>query len=384
MEPVNPSVTWPNHTSMVTGVTPAKHGVLYNGLPVRPGPGQPLRVEPWVDKTQLVQAETVYDAAHAAGLTTAEVDWVAIQNAATITWAFPERPQATQTIPKEMIAAGLVTEADIAGFVKSNIVWRDEIWTQAGEYILEKHKPNLLLFHLLTTDSSQHRYGARSLGGNAALTLADTKVERLLAAARRAGIAANTTVLIVSDHGFKTYSQVIHPNAVLRQRGLIRDAGSAVECDAWTIPEGGTANVYVTRPEKKAELVPALRTAFEQVPGVKLVIGSDGFERLGYPQPAATERMCDLVLAAADGYAFDGAHRGDPVTKVPDGASPGAHGYLSTETDMDSAFLAWGAGIKRGSKLGRIRCVDVAATVARLLGVGMKDVQGRVLTEILN
>src|SRR5712692_845470 len=31
---VNPSVTWPNHTSMVTGVLPARHGVLFNGLPV--------------------------------------------------------------------------------------------------------------------------------------------------------------------------------------------------------------------------------------------------------------------------------------------------------------------------------------------------------------
>src|SRR5690242_2305823 len=35
MRPVNPSVTWPNHTSIVTGVTPAKHGVLFNGTLVR-------------------------------------------------------------------------------------------------------------------------------------------------------------------------------------------------------------------------------------------------------------------------------------------------------------------------------------------------------------
>src|SRR5688572_15726488 len=60
MTVVNPSVTWPNHTSIVTGVTPAKHGMLYNGLPVRSGPGQPLKVEPWRDKSELVLVPTLY------------------------------------------------------------------------------------------------------------------------------------------------------------------------------------------------------------------------------------------------------------------------------------------------------------------------------------
>ena len=61
MQTVNPAVTWPNHTAMVTGVTPANHGVLYNGMPVRGGEGKPLRVEPWVPKHELVLAPTVYD-----------------------------------------------------------------------------------------------------------------------------------------------------------------------------------------------------------------------------------------------------------------------------------------------------------------------------------
>src|SRR5215208_437673 len=76
MIPINPTVTWPNHTAIISGVNAATHGVIYNGLPVRPGPGKALKVEPWVPKTELVQTRTVYDAAHEAGLTTAEVDWV--------------------------------------------------------------------------------------------------------------------------------------------------------------------------------------------------------------------------------------------------------------------------------------------------------------------
>ena len=61
---MNPTVTWPNHTSMVTGVTPAKHGVVFNGLLVRE-PGVPPRVEPWRDRAEMVHVPTLYDVAHA-------------------------------------------------------------------------------------------------------------------------------------------------------------------------------------------------------------------------------------------------------------------------------------------------------------------------------
>ena len=65
----NPSVTWPNHTSLVTGVRPEKHGVLANGVFVRGAPGVPVFVDPRRDKTDLVRVPTVYDALHEAGMT---------------------------------------------------------------------------------------------------------------------------------------------------------------------------------------------------------------------------------------------------------------------------------------------------------------------------
>src|SRR4029453_4506601 len=91
----------PNHTTMVTGVPPARHGVLFNGLLVRDGPQAPPKVEPWRDKAEMVKVPTVYDVAHAAGLKTAQVDWVAIQNPGTITWEFPERPDPQGAIERE-------------------------------------------------------------------------------------------------------------------------------------------------------------------------------------------------------------------------------------------------------------------------------------------
>ena len=158
MRPVNPTVTWPNHAAIVTGVAPSDHHVLYNGLLVRGDGGVKPSIEPWRDKEEMVHAQTVYDAAYAAGLTTAQVDWVAIYKAKTITWQFPELPDPNGGIERELISAGTVTPEQLRTFEASSQAWQDEIWTAAAEDILEKHKPNLLLFHLLTLDDTNHQF----------------------------------------------------------------------------------------------------------------------------------------------------------------------------------------------------------------------------------
>src|SRR5688572_11740177 len=66
----NPSVTWPNHASLVTGVRPEKHGVLANGVLVRGAADVPVFVDPKRDQKDLVRGPTLFDVAHAAGLTT--------------------------------------------------------------------------------------------------------------------------------------------------------------------------------------------------------------------------------------------------------------------------------------------------------------------------
>ena len=227
LRPANPVVTWPNHTTFVTGVTAARHHVLSNGLIIRPGPGLPPRVEPWRDKREMVRAPTVYDRAHAQGLTTAQVDWVAIQNPGTITWAFPERPDPEGAIERELVAAGLLTREDVGQFAKRPVLWRDHVWTEAGVHILTRHRPNLLLFHLLNTDSTHHRYGHGTPAGFTALAHADTQLGRLVAAVEASGRREQTTFVVVSDHGFKTVTRQLRPNVVLRREGLLTgpDAG---------------------------------------------------------------------------------------------------------------------------------------------------------------
>jgi predicted AlkP superfamily pyrophosphatase or phosphodiesterase len=364
MIPVNPTVTWPNHTSMVTGVRPARHGVLYNGLPVRGADGFSVHVEASVDKGTLVQAPTVYDAAFRAGLSTGEIDWVAIQSPGTITYSFAEIPSADSGCVKEMVGAGLVSDADVRAFTKKSIVFRDEIWTRAAEHMIEKHQPNLLLYHLLTTDSNQHSYGARSLGAYTSLALADSRVGRLVAAVERAGIADRTTFIVVSDHGFRSYSKT------LRTMDFVPDA---IAKDVFIVPEGGTAMVYV-RPSRRAELVPQLRSAFSAKASIAAVYGPEDFGRFGYPDPAKNDRMADLVLAAAEPYSFAG--------KTADQAG-GAHGYLSSDPDMSAILVMAGAGVRKGASVDQTANIDVAPTIGELLGLKLEGVEGVALTSLL-
>src|SRR5688572_23363936 len=71
----NPSVTWPNHTTLVTGVHPEKHSVLFNGVLTRGGPGELVTIDGKRDKSDLVAVPTLYDQLHRAGYRTAGVNW---------------------------------------------------------------------------------------------------------------------------------------------------------------------------------------------------------------------------------------------------------------------------------------------------------------------
>src|SRR4051812_24519554 len=148
----NPSITWINHTTMVTGVSPRRHGVLYNGLLVRQGPGKPPVVEPWRDKAELVRVPTIYDAAHQAGLKTGQVDWVAILNSGTIDAEMLEVPKQGGEIEAELVAKGVLSAEQLRTFMKGkNAAWRDLVWAQAATHILQTRQPNLMLFHPLNT-----------------------------------------------------------------------------------------------------------------------------------------------------------------------------------------------------------------------------------------
>lgn len=386
MRPVNPSVTWPNHTAIVTGVAPAKHRVLFNGTLVRDS-GVPPRVEPWRDKKEMVHAPTLYDVVHDKGMTTAQVDWVAILNAASIDWEFPERPERPETKPaivREMVATGAIAQRDVDTFGAQSIVWKDEMWTNAAIHILRRHHPNLLLFHLLALDSIQHRYGPRTPAATVTMARLDSQVARLVTTIEETGMMPSTTVFVLSDHGFKSVKKHILPNVALREAGLVTlDGGKVTSTEVYTVAEGGTALVYVTAPDPDGGLLRRARQALSGLEGIDKVVEPAEYGSYGLPQPSVDPQAGALFLSAKNGYAFSGGATGEnTVVDAPEG-SLGTHGYVSTDSDIQALFIAAGRGIKPGVTLKTVDNLDVAPTAARLLGVQMNNLDGKVLTQIL-
>lgn len=377
MRPVNPTVTWPNHTAIVTGVDASEHQVLFNGLLTRPSGGLQPSIEPWRDKQLMVHARTIYDLAFEAGFTTAQVDWVAIYGAKTITWKFPELPDPNGSIERELIADGTVTAEQLRTFENSSQAWQDEIWTDAAVKILEKHRPNLLLFHLLGLDDANHEYGPMSAASFTAMALLDNHVNQIVDAIEGAGLKRSTTLIIVSDHGFRTIRHKIHPNVLLRENGILKQA--AGKGDPWVMSAGGMAMVYRTNPDSKGNFVTQLRTLFTGAEGIDEVFGVSDFPSLGIPIPAASDQAPDLVLAAKPDYVFANESEGAYCTPATEA---GTHGYLNTDPKMQAIFIAWGSGVPKGVRLDSISNLDVAPTIAALLGLEMKPVKGHAIEAI--
>jgi predicted AlkP superfamily pyrophosphatase or phosphodiesterase len=115
---------------------------------------------------------------------------------------------------------------------------------------------------------------------------------------------------------------------------------------------------------------------------VDQVIDPSGYAALGFPAPTPESQMGQLLLTAKPGYAFTGAVTGEPVNPAREGGL-GSHGYLASDPQLGAIFIASGRGIKPGVVLDSVRTIDLAPTMARLLGVELPKTDGRALTEIL-
>lgn len=383
MVPANPSVTWPNHSSMTTGCWPDRHGVLFNGVLERPGPGLPVTVNPRKDQAELIFAPTVYDVLHQRGFSTAAINWPCTRNCATLDDNFPDVPEAldhtTPRLIESLKRAGVFTDDTIAGFGKMNALARDVIWTQAACQVIREHKPHLTYLHLLNVDGTHHKYGPLTPAGYTAVAFADTCVRDVLDAIEAAGIREQTTIFIVSDHGFISIPQTLQPNVVLRKAGLLTVEGTKVtSARVHTVPEGGIAMVYLTVPESREQDRARVIELFEEQEGIAGVVTPDQFSKYGLPQPADYPQMADLVLSAKDGYGFSGSATGDEFV-VKSEATLGTHGFLSSNERMRATFIASGAGVRRGARIGVIDNIDLAPTIARRFGVAFESAAGKVL-----
>src|ERR1041384_119047 len=110
---VLPTVTYPSHTTMLTGVAPARHGIFYNTT------FDPLRknYDGWYWYAEDIRVPTLWDVATKAGLITASIDWP-VNVSAPVTYNIAQVWRASTPDDRKLIRAlstpGLVAEIERA------------------------------------------------------------------------------------------------------------------------------------------------------------------------------------------------------------------------------------------------------------------------------
>jgi predicted AlkP superfamily pyrophosphatase or phosphodiesterase len=393
MKASTPTVTWPNHTTLVTGVTPAKHGVLGNNYFDRQTRKKVTLIsDPVYDKDEIVKVPTIYDLAKTAGLKTAGIRWPATRNAKTLDWTIPDvlttnllRKYTTPALFADCQKAGIdvfAGEPAEAGSGSPPPKPTDQTCTRVFNLILHEHHPHLALLHVIDVDHTEHLKGPKTPEAYAAVKVADDEVGQVWEELKR-DYPERATLLVVSDHGFSPINRMILPNIILRKAGLIEPAGKkTASTSVQLVSQGGLEMVYVMDDAHRADLMERVKKAFQGVEGISKIVGPKEFEYYGIANPKDDPHAPDMILFAEEGCTFGDTAAGElPFIDKPE--RKGSHGHDPDLPDLHATFVAWGAGIKHGVKLGEIPNTDVAPTIAKLLGLSIPNPDGKVLKDVL-
>ncbi|MBV8879031.1 MAG: alkaline phosphatase family protein [Planctomycetaceae bacterium] len=376
VESVYPSSTYPAHASIVTGVRPAKHGIHANTTWTEQGSSRN-----WYWYARDLKAKTLWQAAREKGLTVAITYWPTSVGAKA-DWVLGEiwDPENRETVRRLAAAAtpGLLTELALGvGIPQEKIALDraaiDGFVSRAAAHLFKKHRPNLQLVHLLSVDEAQHQAGPGAPEVKAALRVQDDNIARIRKAIEESGVGPKTALLIVGDHGFTSISRNVGANTILRDAGfLTEEEGRVASWRALTRSSGGSASIYVKDPADLPGVKQALlaASALDGAPRYR-VLERPELDALGYNPDAA------FALEPADGVAIT-ERLGPSVPTVK-----GNHGQLPTRPGLQTGFLAEGAGIRAGARIERMRVIDIAPTVAELLGLDLPEAEGHTPPNLL-
>ncbi|MBL4885403.1 MAG: alkaline phosphatase family protein, partial [Planctomycetaceae bacterium] len=373
METIFPSVTWPAHVSLVTGASPAKHGVINNSVLDRKTL-EPIKYigDPTFTKDQCVKVPTLYDVAHRQGMITAAIIWPATNGARTLDFAIPDSNR--QEIHTKYTTPGLADELEKNNISIRNLgAWgwdhkvsamRDSTYTDVAKYLFKQYEPHLIMMHFITPDGFEHDYGPHCEEAYWACENSDDRVGELWDAIQASPLKDNTTLIIVSDHGFAPVLQTINPNVLLRESGLITlDSKNKIETRrAWSDGGGGSAGIYILDEENKESIRKQLLASLAKVEGVDRVLDVKDFMKYGLPDPKDNPQQADIMISAKSGYAFSGNFTSETVVNPPSKTRRGTHGHLPDQPFMHATLIMAGAGIKPGAKIKIASSLDVAPT----------------------
>ena len=365
-----PTVTYPSHTTLLTGVAPAEHGI-YNNLEFDP---KNTFANAWYWYAQRIRAPTLWQAAHEAGLSTASIGWPVSVGATAVDFLIPEYwrvARLTDVDPSDALLLEAISrpegllqkmQACLGPYMRGNDPSPpgDEIKTRYALDILKTQKPKFMTIHLSSLDEEQHGHGPFSAEANADLEVIDGQLAQLFAASRANDPKAIT--LVVSDHGFVQITHKVNLMQPFLRAGLVQSGGSW-KAQPWS--GSGMAAVMLHDPtdaQTRAQVRDLLHTIqADPNNGIAEVLERDAIQQRGAFPDAAF-----LIVMKLGYYAL--ADATSPMVSDVQG-TPGSHGFSPEYPEMRAAFFIEGSGIARGRDLGLIDMRQIAPTVAQLLGV---------------
>ncbi len=387
---IYPTITYPCHSTMMTGVYPDRHHIVNNEAPI-------LGVEHclWQHFRSSVKAPSIFDAAKKAGLTTAAVFWPVTGKDPAIDYLVDEYwPQHGEDSVTAFRDSGSSEEV-IKKIVKPNLKYlegKHRMHPYADAFVmgcaadmLRNFQPDLLMVHPANVDSARHASGLFTSAVTNALYDTNLWLEELFKAAEDAGIYEDTNFFIVSDHGQIEIRRSVALNALLAEEGLLDVApdGTLKDWTAFAKSGGTSALVYLKDPadqvawNKTKIALEKLRDS--EVCGIgEILTEAEARERYHLGGDFA-------FVIETDGWTSFSTSWLKPVQKPLDNSDyrfgRATHGH-EPEKGPQPTLMAFGPDIQPGAHLDTARLVDEAPTFAHALGLTMPDTDGHCLTEL--
>ncbi|WCL47874.1 alkaline phosphatase family protein [Leptospira sp. GIMC2001] len=216
---VDPSLTYPAHTSMITGVDPGIHGIEGNT------PIDPYNIEDgaWLWYRADNKSKTIVDYAKDIGLSTASVFWPVSVGRFT-DWNIPQiwrtKTEEDWNLLSQLSTPELFMEMKTTVGIPVSEITKDDAKIRTGLQIFKDKNPNLLLIYSTDVDSFHHWKGPYSPEALARLKATDTYLGELIDSIDLYN-RKDLGLIIVSDHGFHTATRICRPNRHLIDMGML-------------------------------------------------------------------------------------------------------------------------------------------------------------------
>jgi len=378
-----PTVTYPSHTTLLTGVWPDEHGITNNHEfdPLQQFEGA------WNWYAAEIRVPTLWQLAHQAGLRTASVGWPVSVGATDVDVLIPEywRGQNVSGSPDpqdRLLMAALARpetllqqlEPSAGPYMNGNdtSTGGDETKTRYALEILRRYKPAFMTLHLSSLDESQHAHGPFSPEADQTLEAIDGMIERL--AHQEFANNPSAVVVIVSDHGFMNITHSINLAIPFLQAGLaegsLNPVTKALEIRSWKAEPwmaGGMAAIMLHDPNDHATEQQVhdmlAKLAADPGNGIAEILDREAIHKRGAFPDAA------FLVVFKPGYYSGSALSGSLITPIA--GTRGSHGFSPEYPEMRASFFAVGAGIAHHRDLGVVDMRQIAPTIAKMLHVAM-------------